>query len=63
MGKPIPDEPIPHDNLTGDLEFQKRRMDKDFQTTNAFRHLIRALVFDFIKLGNGSVRSSPAHTV
>ena len=53
LGKEIPDEPIPHDNKTGDVEFVRNYVHKHKMHALANTCFLKNLVFFVIKVGLG----------
>ena len=50
LGKPIPNDPIPHNNKTGDTKFiEKYAMEADIMK-DAQKYLARAVIMDSIKI-------------
>ena len=53
LGKEIPDEPIPHDNKTGDIEFLRNYGYKHKMYALGMNVLLKNLLFFVIKVGLG----------
>ena len=51
LDKEIPNEPIPHDNITGDVEFLRNYLYKHKMYALGMRYFLKNLVFFVIKVG------------
>jgi len=50
LNKPIPDQPIPHDNKTGDFEYVKKHLHQSLLMKNAKYTMLKYLVLDVVKI-------------
>ena len=53
LDKEIPDEPFPHDNKTGDVEFMRNYIYKHKMFAHGVKCFLKNLVFFVIKAGLG----------
>jgi len=50
LNKPIPDQPIPHDNKTGDVEYVQKHLHQSRLMKNAKNTMMKYLVLDLVKI-------------